>query len=114
MASTRKGFSMDRLLHLLKDHEVGIWCKRAAWILVALNFVHLLLLYFPIFFSDNTHSLSLRAIDWSSLLQTLLSFVSGSLFDFFILYAAGVAVEHITGSTQEEEDDDDDDEAISE
>ncbi|GHO94807.1 hypothetical protein KSF_048550 [Reticulibacter mediterranei] len=91
---------MDRLLHVFKDHEVGTWCKRAAWMILALNMVHLLLVYFPVFFDEKAHALTLKFVDWGNLLQTLSSFVSGTLFNFFLLYAAGVAVEYLVESRQ--------------
>ena len=90
---------MDKLVDLLKDYQVGIWCKRAAWIILALTLVQLLLRYFTFFSLTNTASSSLQNVDWFSLFQVLLSSASEALFSFFLLYAAGVAVEYITGST---------------
>jgi hypothetical protein len=31
---------MDTLVNSLKDRDVGVWCKRAAWIVVAFNLIN--------------------------------------------------------------------------
>jgi hypothetical protein len=89
---------MEKRLPVLKDHQVGIWCKRAAWILLTCNIIHVCLFYFQAFFFDNqTHSVSLtlRTVEWLNLFQTLASSVAVLLFNFFLLYAAGVVVQHL-------------------
>lgn len=92
---------MDGLIHVLNDYQIGNWCKRAAWIILALNFVHLLLqLYAIMRVAGSTPPLSF----WmDGILPPLISFASGTLFSFFILYAAAVAVEHLTKSAHLEE-----------
>ncbi len=90
---------MDKLVGLLKNHQVGIWCKRAAWAILAFNFIRLLLQWYNILFSSGSISLALPAV-WDNLLQVLLTLASGTLFDFFLLYAAAVAIEHLAGSRE--------------
>lgn len=76
--------------------------RRAAWIILFLNLVHLFLqCYATIFLAANT-PLSL-SVAWNGLLQSLFSFASETPFDFFILYAMAVAVEHLVRSAQRKE-----------
>ncbi|GHO42106.1 hypothetical protein [Ktedonospora formicarum] len=96
---------MDKLTNLLKNYQVGIWCKRAAWIQLILRLVYVVL-QFSIVYAGQVSPISLTAI-WS-LVQFLLPLANAILFDFFILYAAAVAVEHLTGTAQRVEDDEDD------
>jgi hypothetical protein len=100
---------MDRLLGLLKDHEVGTWCKQAAWIILGINLFHLILEFYTLVVQVNGPS-PITLGTWATIINALLSVVEATLFYFFILYAAGVLVNHLTGSTEEEDEEDEEDE----
>ena len=34
---------MNTLTNLLKDHQIGTWCKRAAWIILAIGLLEIAL-----------------------------------------------------------------------
>jgi hypothetical protein len=85
--------SLDKLVGLLKNHQVGLWCKRAAWLIVLIDLVHLLLDIIPAIANGYNNPFLLF-----NLLSTVLGYASGALFSFFILYAVGAAIEHLMGA----------------
>jgi len=94
---------MDRLVRLLKDQEVGTWCKQAAWVILGINVFHLILEFYALVVQYGRPD-PMTLGTWASIINALLSIVEAALFYFFILYAAGVAVNHLTGSKEEEDD----------
>ncbi len=99
---------MDSLLQLLKDHRVGIWCRRGAWIILAIGLMRIALEIYNILFINN-NALVINPLAASSFvtpevvsIAAELTTLAEFLFYFFILYAAAVAIEHLTGSTKKE------------
>lgn len=101
---------MNRSLQLLKDHRVGIWCRRAAWIILALGLINIALTIYGFLFLYNGNALGVyngppsfltpqQLISMASELITLGEF----LFYFSILYAAAAVIEHLTGTTRKED-----------
>ena len=93
---------MNSLINLLKDHQVAIWCKRAAWVILGVGLVQIIL---------NVYNVSRQfgagqPLTLGQFLQILgfgLDAVPSLLFFFFMLYAAAAVVNHFVDS--EEEDD---------
>jgi hypothetical protein len=83
---------IDDLVRLLKDHDVGLWCKRAAWLIALVNTV---LVVFQLLNLLTQGSLTTLPI---TLLQTVLSYVVTTLWYFFVLYALGAIVGHLVRS----------------
>lgn len=98
---------MNALLRLLRDHQVGTWCKRAAWLTLLINVISMLLRLYILMDQVSTHfSLPINwQTGWVSILETVLSYGNALLFSFFILYAAGVALNHLVPSMDEDQDD---------
>ncbi|GHO50778.1 hypothetical protein KSX_89410 [Ktedonospora formicarum] len=95
---------------MLKNYQVGIWCKRAAWIQLVLHLVYMII-QFSLVLVGRISPLSSAEL-WSEV-QILISTASTTLFDFFILYAAGVAVEHLVPSIPSVRTDEDDEDEMS-
>jgi hypothetical protein len=84
---------MDSLLQLLKEHRVGIWCRRGAWIILAIGLMRIALEIYNILFINNSalvinplaasSFVTPEAVSIAAELTTLAEF----LFYFFILYA---------------------------
>ena len=107
---------MNTLTHLLKDRDVGLWCKRAAWIIVAFDLINVVLSVYGTLPHYNTTGIGIvvTTSDLAQAFRFILSFVPSMLFSFFILYAAGVLVDHLVGGeddTDEGEEDINEDEA---
>ncbi len=93
---------MNTLVNLLKDRDVGAWCKRAAWIVVACNLINIVLSAYGVLSQYSSAGYALTASVLVEVLRFAFSLIPSMLFSFFVLYAAGVLVEHfVTG----EEDD---------
>ena len=103
---------MNTLINLLKDHQIGKWCKRAAWAILATGLVEIV---FNFYVNSRQFSLAGQPLTSDELLR-LLSFsiavLPSILFYFFILYAAGAVVNHFAGDDEvdDEEADDEEDE----
>lgn len=77
-------------------NQAAMWCKRAAWGILVVNLVRLLFLLIAV----GTGHISLPSLPfwwWDSLLQNGLAIGREALFNFFVLYAAAVLVEYLTG-----------------
>ena len=94
---------MNTLTNLLKAHKVGTWCKRAAWIILAIGLLEIAL---------NVYNVTRQFGYGSSLVNVtpgVLAQIAGYgiavlpsiLFYFFILYAAGVLVDYTVAGTEE-------------
>jgi hypothetical protein len=99
---------MGRPLQLLKEHRVGIWCRRAAWIILIISLIRVALaIYSILMLNNNTFTPTIMAQEQNLLsIATELTTLVEALFYFFILYAAAVVIEHLTGSTRSTEEDD--------
>ena len=77
---------IDDLVRLLRDHDVGVWCKRAAWLIAIVNTALVVLQLLGIL----THA-DLATLP-AALLTTLLGYAVTTLWYFFVLYALGAIV----------------------
>jgi hypothetical protein len=89
---------MNTLTNLLKDHQIGTWCKRAAWIVLVIGLVEIALTLY-----NDTRQFGFigQPFTFTELLQILgfgLGFLPSVLFYFFILYAAGALVNQVVGT----------------
>jgi ABC-type Na+ efflux pump permease subunit len=83
---------IDDLVGLLKDQDVGLWCKRAAWLIALINTV---LVVFQLLGQLNHPDLATLPI---TLLTTLLGYLVTTLWYFFVLYALGAIATRLTRS----------------
>jgi hypothetical protein len=74
---------IDDLVRVLRDHEVGLWCKRAAWLIAIVNTALVLFQLLGIVMHADLATLPV------ALLTTLLGYVVTTLWYFFVLYALG-------------------------
>jgi hypothetical protein len=96
---------MNTLVNLLKDHQVGIWCKRGAWIILAIGLVNAGLEFYTTisqFTGDGIQPVP-SSLVWTTV-RFALEFIPAPLFYFFILYAAGVLVDHFISAPETQED----------
>lgn len=78
---------MNTMTNLLKDHRVGLWCKRAAWVVLALGILQIAAnLYYDIQRLPGEPAL---------LLISVLSTLTYIVIYFFILYAVGTIVDQV-------------------
>ncbi len=97
---------MNTLINLLKDHQIGTWCKRAAWVILVIGLIEVA---FNFYVNSRQFSLAGQPLAPDELLRLLsisLAVLPSILFYFFILYAAGAVVNHFAG--YEEVDDEED------
>jgi hypothetical protein len=104
---------MNTLTNLLKDHQIGTWCKRAAWFVLVIGLLEVALTIY-----NDSRQLGFigQPITWAELLQILeygLGILPGVIFYFFILYAAGAVVNHVVGTqAMDNEEDEEQDVAL--
>ena len=80
---------IDELVRLLVDSEVGLWCRRAAWLIALLNTV---LVIFQLIGALAHPDLATLPV---TLLSTLLGYLVTTLWYFFVLYALGAIVDRL-------------------
>ena len=93
---------MNSLINLLKDRQIGQWCKRAAWIVLLIGLVQdfcnvLVSVQLNNQVLANEQPLATHAQQLSIFLANLPSVI----FYFFILYAVGAVVHHTLGEQAE-------------
>jgi hypothetical protein len=101
---------MSSLTNLLKDHQIGTWCKRAAWIVLVIGLVEIAL---DIYALSQQYGYGSPPFTLSELAQVVrfgIAVLPSILFYFFILYAAGALVNHFVAGMEEESDTDEEDE----
>jgi len=103
---------MNILVNSLKDRDVGIWCKRAAWIVVAFNLINVGLNFYAALSQYSSAGIALTASVLAQTLRLGISIVPSMLFSFFILYAAGVLIDHFVGDEEEDDTDEIEEEII--
>ena len=77
---------IDDLVRLLRDHEVALWCRRAAWLIAIVNTALVVLQLLGILAHADLATLPV------AVLTTLLGYVITTLWYFFVLYALGAIV----------------------
>ena len=93
---------MYTLTNLFKDRQIGTWCKRAAWIVLAIGLVHIGFYAFTLFQQYSYLGRPLPPLTLGVVITTILSGLSSILFYFFILYAAGALVNHVVADSEME------------
>jgi hypothetical protein len=83
---------VDDLVGLIKDHEVGLWCKRAAWLIALVNTVLVAFQLLGVLLHTDLATLPV------ALLTTLLGYIVTTLWYFFVLYALGTIAGHLVRS----------------
>src|SRR5205085_6079950 len=97
MPNKEKYRPMNTLLNVLKDHQVGKWCKLAAWVVAAFGLINILLGVYITVDQYNLAGQFAQNLSTSLLLQEIrliISTIPVYIFYFFILYAVGVAINH--------------------
>jgi len=95
---------MNTLINLLKDHQVGKWCKLAAWVVAAIGLVNILLGVYITVDQYNVAGQLGQSLSTSIFLQeirVIVSTIPPYIFYFFILYAVGVAIDHFIGNIED-------------
>jgi hypothetical protein len=77
---------LDDLVRLLGDRDVGLWCKRAAWVVVLIDALLLVFNLLGILVHGDPASLP------TAFLTTMLGALASALWQFFVLYALGAVV----------------------
>jgi hypothetical protein len=104
---------MNTLTNLLKDHQIGTWCKRAAWIILAIGLIEIALNIYNISRQFGYGSPPFTSGLLAQIVGYSIAVLPSILFYFFILYAVGALVNHFVADmeamsdTDEEEDEDD-------
>jgi hypothetical protein len=78
---------IDDLVRLLKENEVGLWCRRAAWLIAVIETILLALNLFNILAHADPFSLPVQV------LTAILSALATTLWFFFVLYALGIVAD---------------------
>ena len=95
---------MNTLTNLLKDRQIGTWCRRAAWFILAIGLLEIALNIYNVTrqfgygssFVNVTPGLLAQIVGYG------LAVLPSILFYFFILYTAGALVDHVVAGTEEE------------
>ena len=88
---------MNKLIDLLKDHQIGMWCKRAAWVILVLGIVQVAFNLYSVSRQLNSAGQPFSLTELIQLIGYGLSFLPSILFYFFILYAAAAVANHFVG-----------------
>ena len=93
---------MNTLTNLLKVHQIGTWCKRAAWFILAIGLVEIALDIYNVSRQFGYGSPPLTLSELGQIVGYSIGIFPSILFYFFILYAAGALVDHVVADTEEE------------
>jgi hypothetical protein len=93
---------MNTLTNLLKDRQVGTWCKRAAWFILLIGLVEIALNIYNVSRQFGYGSPPLPPGFLAQIVGYGIAVLPSILFYFFILYAAGTLVDHVVAGTDEE------------
>jgi polyferredoxin len=104
---------MNTLTNLLKDHQVGTWCKRAAWIILAIGLIEIALNIYNVSRQFGYGSPPLPPVLLVQIVGFGIAVLPSVLFYFFILYAAGALVNHFVADTEIESHVDEEEETVS-
>ena len=103
---------MNNLTNLLKDHQIGTWCKRAAWIILAIGLLEIALNIYNVSrqFGYGSSFVNVTPGLVAQLVGYGITYFPSILFYFFILYAAGALVNHFVTDSEVYDEDEDNDE----
>ena len=93
---------MNTLTNLLKDRQIGTWCKRAAWFILAIGLVEIALDIYNVSRQFGYGSPPLTLSELGQIVGYGIGIFPSVLFYFFILYAAATLVDHVVAYTKEE------------
>src|SRR5947209_19506187 len=96
---------MNTLVNSLKDRDVGVWCKRAAWLVVAFDLINIGLSVYGALSQYSSAGYALTAFVLVQSLRSAFPLVPSMFFSFFVLYAAGALVDHFVVGDEEEDTD---------
>ncbi len=74
---------------------MGVWCKRAAWLVVVFALINIGLNFYAVQSQYTAAGPALTASVLAQSLRLAVSLVPSTIFWFFILYAAGVLIDHV-------------------
>lgn len=103
---------MNTLTNLIKDHQIGTWCRRVAWIVVVVYLVQMALQIYNVTRNYGLGATPFNTGEFIQVLSFAFSYIPILLFYFSILYAAGVAVDHLVGLQEDEVMDDEESETV--
>ncbi len=94
---------MNTLTNVLKDYQVGTWCKRAAWIIVAIGLLEISLNIYSVTrqFGYGSSFVNMTPSILAQITGIGIAILPSILFYFFILYAVGTLVDHVVRSDEE-------------
>jgi hypothetical protein len=97
---------MNTFVSLLKDRQVGMWCKLAAWVVAAISLINIVIEVYTTVqqYSADTPPGLPTLVFWQQVRLVLPSIPYAILF-FFLLYAAGVVVDYVAARKENEETD---------
>ena len=109
---------MNTLTNLIKDHQIGTWCKRAAWIILAIGLLEIALNIYNISRQISYGSPPYTSGLFAQIIGYGIAVLPSILFYFFILYAVGALVNHFITVSEEDDNDyedevEEDEEAVS-
>lgn len=103
---------MFALTNLLKDYQIGTWCRRVAWVIVAVYLIQMALAIYDVTRQYGLGAPPFNSGEFFQVTSYALPYIPIMLFDFFILYAAGALVDYFVEDDDEEEMDDEEPELI--
>jgi len=103
---------MNRLTNLIKDYQVGTWCRRIAWVIVVVYLVQMALQIYNVTREYGLGAPPFNSGEFFQVLSFALPYIPVMLFYFIILYAAGAIVDHFVGQQEDEAMDDEESETI--
>jgi len=93
---------MNTLTNLLKDRQIGTWCKRAAWFILVIGLLEIALDIYNVSRQFGYGSPPLTLSELGQIIGYGIGILPSILFYFFILYAAGTLVDHVVVAAEEE------------
>jgi len=104
---------MDKLTGLIKEHQVGEWCKRAAWIIAAIGLIEIVLTTYNLISQLQPTNISYGPPNWQlsmvyAHLFPLFFTIAQLIFFFFALYAAGVFLNHFVTDMEDDSEEEED------
>ncbi len=92
-------------MNLLKEHQVGDWCKRAAWFFAAIGVINIVLNIYSVMqqLASFPSGSVTGAVVFVQMLGAVVSAITNPIFYFFILYAAGTVVNRFIGYIEDNE-----------
>jgi hypothetical protein len=97
--------AMDRLTGLLKEHHIGEWCKRAAWIIAAIGLIQIILAAYSLVLQIQQINTGNYPVSLWPIVESFafpLSIIAQATFFFFTLYAAGTFINNFIGGIEDE------------